>query len=107
MNHKAPENRHGFQDLNQLYDMELAERFHLKRKLECKTFEWYLTYIYPELEIPKGIVLNTLHANIPSHLLHNIDYVTYESKNDRSLYERSDKSSETRRECGTCSIVRS
>ena len=86
--------------------MELAERFHLKRKLECKTFEWYLTYIYPELEIPKGIVLfNTLNVNLTSHVLHNIDNVTYESKNDRSLYERSDKSSEARRKCGARSVV--
>ena len=44
--------------------MELAERFHLKRKLECKTFEWYLTYIYPELEIPKG---NVPESEIQTH----------------------------------------
>ena len=52
--------------------MELAERFHLKRKLECKTFEWYLTYIYPELDIPKGIVHGTWfmsHRIFMSHLL--------------------------------------
>ena len=73
--------------------MELAERFHLKRKLECKTFEWYLTYIYPELEIPKGNVLNTLRLNVTSYLLRIINYVTYGSKNDRSMYERCNKSS--------------
>ena len=54
--------------MNQLYDMELAERFHLKRKLECKTFEWYLTYIYPELEIPKAKTTDRCMSAVINHL---------------------------------------
>ena len=31
---------------------DLTERFALKERLGCKDFNWYLNYIYPELEIP-------------------------------------------------------
>ena len=31
---------------------DLTERLELKNKLMCKDFSWYLTYVYPELEIP-------------------------------------------------------
>jgi len=31
---------------------DLSERIELRKRLGCKDFAWYLSYIYPELEIP-------------------------------------------------------
>ena len=32
----------------------LAERHSLRRRLGCQSFRWYLTHVYPDLEIPIG-----------------------------------------------------
>ena len=38
-----------------LYSLELAQRFVLKRRLQCQPFSWYMREVYPELTIPKQI----------------------------------------------------
>ncbi|OTF71089.1 Ricin-type beta-trefoil lectin domain containing protein [Euroglyphus maynei] len=36
---------------------DISERLALKQKLHCKSFDWYMKNVYPELKIPDGIMM--------------------------------------------------
>lgn len=48
---------------------DISERIQLRNNLNCKSFQWYLENIYPELEIPDNIGEGYLKNNASNHCL--------------------------------------
>lgn len=64
---------------------DISERIQLRKELNCKSFQWYIENIYPELEIPDNIAEGYVKNNVSNYCL-DFPFVTGNAKTKLLIY---------------------
>lgn len=64
---------------------DISERIQLRNDLQCKSFQWYIENIYPELEVPDNLAEGYVKNNASNYCL-DFPFITTNSKTKLLVY---------------------